>query len=512
MFDKSPALDGGARIIGASPIVQKLHADLRGEVKTLGRTGLMPKLTVLLVGDQPASVWSARNKARVGAKVGLLVEIVELPSSTTEAVVIDRLERLNADPSVHGILVELPLPRSFSKATVLNSIAPAKDVDGVTATNRGYLLGGQEDRGLLPPTPLSCLALIESAGESPGGKDITVVGRGDTVGRPLAVMLLNRHATVTICHTKTSDLGAKCRQASIIVAAAGVPRLIGREMVSPGTLVIDAGVNSLPDGSFTGDVDFEAVKTVAKGITPVPGGVGLLTSTIVMVNTIKAMKLQVNGRLAAGGGTEMSLFDKTVREFLQLAGARSPTPGGGSVSAVTAALAASMVAMVANLTLGKRGYEEAQSTSRDALAKSEAAIAELELLAAQDIEAFECVMAAWRMPSETNFEKEAKAEAISAAAENASRVPLRICSSCIDILVQAAFLAPVGTKSAISDVAVAANLAHAALNAALLSVDANLPSIDDEAVRSTLLRERDDLLSRAGSLKQTALDEISRRL
>lgn len=299
---KSPKVEGEARIIGAAPIVEKLRAELRREVRTLESTGLTPKLTVLLVGDQPASVWYARNKARVGAKVGLLVEIMELPSSTTETEVVDRLERLNHDPSVHGILVELPLPRRFDKATVLNSIAPAKDVDGVTATNRGYLLGGQEEHGFLPPTPLSCLKLIEWAGEDPGGRDVTVVGRGDTVGRPLAVMLLSRHATVTICHTKTKDLAAKCRQASILVAAAGVAQLIGKEMVSPGTLVIDAGINSLPDGSFTGDVDFKAVKSVAKGITPVPGGVGLLTSTIVMANTIKALKLQANCP-EAGGGT-----------------------------------------------------------------------------------------------------------------------------------------------------------------------------------------------------------------
>lgn len=182
------------------------------------------------------------------------------------------------------------------------------------------------------------------------------------------------------------------------------------------------------------------------------------------------------------------------------------------MSAVAAALAAAMVAMVANLTLGKRGYDQAQAASHEGLRRSEAAIAELELLAALDIEAFECVMAAWRMPSETNDQKEMKAEAVKAAAENASRVPLRICSSCIDILVQAAFLAPVGTKSAISDVAVGAHLAHAALNAAMLSLDANLPFIEDQGIRSALVREKGELLSRADSLKRTALDEISQRL
>lgn len=206
------------------------------------------------------------------------------------------------------------------------------------------------------------------------------------------------------------------------------------------------------------------------------------------------------------------LFDQTLREFLQRASSRSPTPGGGSVSAVTASLAAAMVVMVANLTMGKRGYEGARAVSQEAVNQGEAALAELELLAALDIEAFEYVMAAWRMPSETDGQKQAKAQAVQAAAENASRVPLHICHSCIDILVQAAFLAPLGTKSAISDVAVGAYLAHAALNGAMLSLDANLPFIEDEGIRSAFIREKDELLGRADGLKKFALDEIVRRL
>jgi formiminotetrahydrofolate cyclodeaminase len=208
----------------------------------------------------------------------------------------------------------------------------------------------------------------------------------------------------------------------------------------------------------------------------------------------------------------MSLFDQTLREFLQQAASRSPTPGGGSVSAVTAALAAAMVAMVANLTLGKRGYEEAHPVSEHALARSGAAIAELEHLSALDIEAFEGVMTAWRMPSATPSQKTARVEAIRAAAGNASQVPLRICRSCIDILTQAAALAPSGTKSAISDVGVGAYLADAALRAAMLSIEANLALIEDESIRSALLRERSELLSRADRLKQFALTEVGQRL
>jgi methylenetetrahydrofolate dehydrogenase (NADP+)/methenyltetrahydrofolate cyclohydrolase len=196
------------------------------------------------------------------------------------------------DANVHGILVELPLPKHLKKEEVMEAIDPKKDVDGVHPVNRGYLLGGQEHLALVPATPLSCIALMERAGIALRGKKVTLVGRGDTVGRPLASLLIKRDATITVCHTKTVDLAGECKRGEIVVAAAGAAGLVTKDMIAPGTVVIDAGINPTPDGKgICGDVTAD-VEEVAKAMTPVPGGVGSLTTTIIMQNLLKAVKLQ----------------------------------------------------------------------------------------------------------------------------------------------------------------------------------------------------------------------------
>jgi methylenetetrahydrofolate dehydrogenase (NADP+)/methenyltetrahydrofolate cyclohydrolase len=219
-----------------------------------------------------------------------------MPEDTKEEDLINFIEKLNNDKDVHGILVELPLPKHIAKEKVMNAILPVKDVDGVTAVNRGYIFGGQDALALVPATPMSCIELIERSGIELKGKRVALLGRGDTVGRPLASLLITRHATITVCHTRTVDIPSITRNAEIIVAAAGKRGLVTKDMVSPGTVVIDAGINEITkeDGSagIVGDVDFEAVKEVAAAITPVPGGVGSLTTTIIMGNVVKAMKLQ----------------------------------------------------------------------------------------------------------------------------------------------------------------------------------------------------------------------------
>ncbi len=284
-----------AKIIKGAPIAEEIRGELRAEVEALKAKGVTPKLSVVLVGSDPGSVWYARNKVSTGEKIGVPVEVHEMPEDTPEADVVAMVEKLNADPDVHGILVELPLPGHIDKSKVMNAILPAKDVDGVTAEMRGYLLGGQEHLALVPATPLACIELIERAGVEIKGKRVTVVGRGDTVGRPLAMLLLQkgRDATVTVCHSRTADLAGACREAEILVAAAGAgaDHLVKKDMVKPGATVIDAAINETADGSITGDVAPDAAD-VAGVITPVPGGVGSLTTTIIIGNTIKALKLQ----------------------------------------------------------------------------------------------------------------------------------------------------------------------------------------------------------------------------
>ncbi len=285
-----------ANIIKGMPIAEEIRKEIIQESESLKSKGIEPKLAVILVGGDPASVWYAKSKIKVGDKVGVKVELTEMPEDTKEEDLLNFIEKLNNDKNVHGILVELPLPKHIAKEKVMNAILPVKDVDGVTAVNRGYIFGGQDDLALIPATPLSCIELIQRSGIELKGKRVALIGRGDTVGRPLASLLITRHATITVCHTRTVDMPSITRNAEIIVAAAGRKGLVTKDMVSPGTVVIDAGINEITkeDGStgIVGDVDFDAVKEVAAAITPVPGGVGSLTTTIIMGNVLKAIKLQ----------------------------------------------------------------------------------------------------------------------------------------------------------------------------------------------------------------------------
>jgi len=279
-----------AEIIKGLPVATTMREEITARVKNMG--GILPKLAVVLVGDDEASRVYAQSKEKVGEKMGIKVELHVRPASTTEAEVIKLVDQLNADKNVHGILVELPLPKTIQKEKVMNRIDPRKDVDGVHPVNRGYLLGGQEHLALVPATPLACIELIQRSGLTLQGKKVTLVGRGDTVGRPLASLLIKRDATITVCHTKTLDLAGTVKAAEIVVAAAGFPKLVQGHMLAPGQTVIDAGINQLPDGNLCGDVDTEAASQIVRAITPVPGGVGSLTTTVIMQNLLKAVELQ----------------------------------------------------------------------------------------------------------------------------------------------------------------------------------------------------------------------------
>jgi len=281
-----------AKLIKGLPVAQAIREEIAKEVETLKTKGIQPKMAVLLVGDDEASIWYAQSKQKIGDKLGIVVDLLTLPADTPQEKVQAQIQAWNQDPKVQGILVELPLPKHLSKEKVMEAISPVKDIDGVHPVNRGYLLGGQEHLALVPATPLSCIALMERTGIELKGKRVTLVGRGDTVGRPLASLLIKRDATITVCHTKTKDLKAECQRGEIVVAAAGFAGLVTKEMITPGAVVIDAGVNPTPDGkSICGDATPD-VEEVAGFLTPVPGGVGSLTTTIIMANLLKAIKLQ----------------------------------------------------------------------------------------------------------------------------------------------------------------------------------------------------------------------------
>lgn len=277
------------QLLDGKAVAKVLKEEIRVEIAQWKDKGVQPKLAVILVGDDPASVVYARSKQKVCEGIGMAFELFTMPANTPEADILARIDVLNKDQEVHGIMIELPLPKGISKNNIMAAVRPDKDVDGVHPINRGYILSGQE--GLFPATPLSCIELLLRSGVKIAGKHVVLVGRGETVGKPLVFLILKHDATVTICHSKTPDLGAFTRQADILIAAVGRAKMIKKDMVKPGAIVVDAGINEIP-GGICGDVDFENVQEITSLISPVPGGVGSLTTALVMRNVLKGIVLQ----------------------------------------------------------------------------------------------------------------------------------------------------------------------------------------------------------------------------
>lgn len=284
-----------ARMLDGKALAQQLQAELRGEVAAfIQRTGITPGLDVVLVGENPASEVYVRNKHTATEKAGMRGALHKLPASTSKEELLAVVERLNRDPAVHGILVQLPLPPQIPSDAILAAIDPSKDVDAFHAENVGLLVQGRPR--FLPCTPHGVVQILQRCGIPTAGKHAVIVGRSDIVGKPLANMLVQKglDCTVTVCHSRTADLSSITRQADILVAAIGVPRFVKADMVKPGAVVIDVGINRVEEAGkskLCGDVDFDAVKEVASAITPVPGGVGPLTITMLLKNTLLAAEL-----------------------------------------------------------------------------------------------------------------------------------------------------------------------------------------------------------------------------
>jgi methylenetetrahydrofolate dehydrogenase (NADP+)/methenyltetrahydrofolate cyclohydrolase len=282
-----------AQIIDGAALSAQLRSALKPRVADLTARGRQPGLAVILVGDDPASRIYVRNKAKACADAGIHSELFELPAAVTEALVLERIRTLNADPRIHGILVQLPLPPQVGEEKVLDTVAVEKDVDGFHVQNAGALVVGKP--GFAPCTPAGCMAMLDHIGIPIEGKEAVVVGRSNIVGKPMALLLLQRSATVTICTSRTHDLASHTRRADILVVATGKPKLVTGAMIKPGAVVIDVGINRLPGGKLAGDVDFESAREVAGWITPVPGGVGPMTITMLLTNTVLAAERSLTG-------------------------------------------------------------------------------------------------------------------------------------------------------------------------------------------------------------------------
>jgi methylenetetrahydrofolate dehydrogenase (NADP+)/methenyltetrahydrofolate cyclohydrolase len=281
-----------AELIDGKTLAKKVRAEVKERAEAFRAThNRAPGLHVVLVGDDAASEIYVRNKERAAVNAGIEGRVHRLPAETSEADLLALIFELNGDDQIDGILVQLPLPEHLHDQTIVDAIDPAKDVDGLHPFNAGLLVVGR--KGLRPCTPSGCMRMLDHIGCDPKGKRAMVLGRSTLVGKPIALMLLERHATVTIAHSRTQDLAERVRESDILVAAAGFPNLVKGDWIKEGAVVIDVGINRLDDGTLTGDVDFEGAKERASYITPVPGGVGPMTIAMLLSNTVDAAEARI---------------------------------------------------------------------------------------------------------------------------------------------------------------------------------------------------------------------------
>ncbi|TPE68911.1 bifunctional methylenetetrahydrofolate dehydrogenase/methenyltetrahydrofolate cyclohydrolase FolD [Halalkalibacterium halodurans] len=276
-----------AVLLDGKALAAKKRDELKSEVTKLKERGITPGLAVILVGNDPASTVYVRSKQKACEQIGIYSVLKELPASTSEEELLTEIDRLNNDPTIHGILVQLPLPEQISEQAVIERISPAKDVDGFHPISVGRMMIGEDT--FLPCTPFGVLVMLQEANVEIAGKHVVVVGRSNIVGKPVGQLMLNEHATVTYCHSRTKYLTEITKQADILIVAVGRARFIDASHVKEGAVVIDVGINRV-DGKLCGDVDFESVREVASHLTPVPGGVGPMTITMLLANTIQAAK------------------------------------------------------------------------------------------------------------------------------------------------------------------------------------------------------------------------------
>lgn len=285
-----------AKLIDGIALSRQMLGEVAERAAALAREGIVPALAVILVGDDPASQVYVGKKISACEERGLRSVMERHPADLSEAELLERIARLNADDSIHGILVQMPLPKHIDPGKVIEAIATSKDVDGYSVLSAGELMAGLP--GFRPCTPYGCMKLIESTGLDLRGKHAVVIGRSNTVGKPMALLLLQANATVTVCHSATADLGVHTRQADVVVVAVGRRNTLTADMVKPGAVVIDVGMNRNEQNKLAGDVDFAGVREVAGHITPVPGGVGPMTVTMLLVNTVESAERLLRSRRA----------------------------------------------------------------------------------------------------------------------------------------------------------------------------------------------------------------------
>lgn len=462
-------------LMKAKEAADEVYASIRTRVEEWKLKGLAPRMATILVEGDPASAYYAQAKQRIADKLGIAFDLHVFQSDVEEKVILGLIGSLNNDPTVHGIMLELPLPKHLSASVIEKAISPLKDVDGVTPDNKLATVTGAG--GLNPATPQACIKLLKHYGYTLAGRNVTLVGRGQTVGLPLFHMLQRENATVTVCHSRTADIAMHLQHAEIAFVAVGRPEVITPDMVHDGLIIIDAGINEVDGGKIVGDVSADVSSHVA-AFSPVPGGVGTLTTAILFDNLVKAIELQRQEVAPPVMYTDSVSWDNSIRLFLEQAGSSSPTPGGGSVAAIIAALAASMTSMVGNLSQGER-FASIQQQISGVIRTMNHLTEQCEELLHADIASFNQYMDALKLPKNTEEEKLLRSEAIQQAAIRAIEVPLRLMEICRAGMVSTYSIAESSNKNVISDLAIGAILFEAAAQSALLTIEINLGSLKD---------------------------------
>lgn len=454
--------------MNAKEVAARWQEELAEQAEAWKTRGVEPCLATVLVEGDPASAYYAEAKRKRAEKLGFRFELVRLSGEVEQAVLEQEVQRLSDREDVHGIMVELPLPRHIDGEAVLERLTPWKDVDGVTAANRQACHDGRP--GLWPATPQACLALLEAYGHQLEGKHVVLIGRGETVGRPLMQMLLRAQATLTVCHSRTRDLARHVQAADIVITAAGRAGLLTPEMVHPELVVIDAGINETEQG-IAGDAT-PGLEQQAAAVSPVPGGVGTLTTLVLMRNVLRAVEVQQAAKQQAALTQPSRLFDQRVRDFVRDAASDAPTPGGGSVAALASALGAAMGSMVGRLSSGPR-YPETSAEMTAMAVKMAEVIAQSERLAELDVAVFQRYMSALGLPKAAPEECAQRKAALLEASQAAAEVPLELmrCASRATELLASRVAA--ANPHVISDLGVAVSLLSSAVESAWLTVVIN---------------------------------------
>jgi methylenetetrahydrofolate dehydrogenase (NADP+)/methenyltetrahydrofolate cyclohydrolase len=472
---------------------ETIRDEVREEAKRLENSGITPRMSVILVGGDESAKIYANTKQKVASKLGIHVDIDTFPESITQDEIERYISRISVDKRIHGILLESPFPRWLNYDSALAMVNPNKDIDGLHEVNQGKLLNGNLDSALLPATPLACIAILEQLVESIVWKNIVVIWRWRTVWKPLANLLIQKWATVTVANSKTQNLKGLCLRADVIISATWQINTVTSDMIHPESIVIDAWISVDSSGNVIGDVDTVNVSKIARFVTPVPWGVWLITTSIIFKNLLKAISLQ---------GKE-DHFGLSLSQFIELASWPN-MPGGGWISAVVWSLAISMAAMVVSLTKTWELDPKIREDLQDDLQK-------MKDLYYADISAFDEYLLAIRLPKGTDWEKDLRSNEIQKSLQHLCEVPLQFWEVIIQILSQVTICAQCGNKNVISDVSVSVHLLMAALKSSLEGISLNIRSIKNTTYIGEVQKRQEMIYLKAQELEKNILTITSNR-